>query len=128
MRRILFVGAVTAAFIAVTAVPAFAAHCINHSKPDDKGNHTNVIVDAATEEVTIVSTGNGNASGGFADVWLDLDGDGLGDVLLDEDVMIGKNHSPQSADSDEPWVNPGAINKSQNPHATDDHGMGFHSD
>jgi hypothetical protein len=124
MRRSLFVGAVAVAFMAVTAVPAFASHCINHSKAEGAGNHTDVIVNAATEEVTIQTDGSG--AGGWADVWLDIDGDGVGDVLLEEDVQIGRNHSPQY-DSEDAWVNPGAINKSSNPHAAHDRGMGFHN-
>jgi hypothetical protein len=39
----------------------------------------------------------GRLVGGFADIWLDLDGDGTGDVLACEDVFIVSNHSGQAA-------------------------------
>lgn len=118
MRRALLVAMVTAALLVFTAGPAFATHCVNLSKADGAGNHTTVVVDATTEEVVSIS----GLNGGFADVWLDVDGDGTGDLLVAEDVMIGKQHSPNVVGE---WVNPGAIAKAANPNATDDHGMGF---
>jgi hypothetical protein len=32
--------------------------------------------------------------GGFADLWLDTDSDGVGDVQLCDDVFLVSNHSP----------------------------------
>ena len=109
---------VAIAFIVLSAAQALAGHCINTSKKDDAGNHTNVIVNAITDQVTVDSL-----NGGYADVWLDVDGDGTGDILLEEDVQIGRNHSPNWDEAAEAWVNPGAINKTENPNATDDEGM-----
>lgn len=124
MRRTIFVAVLTAALTVFTAGPAFAAHCVNLSKEPDAGNLTTVVIDANTGQETIVG---GQIKGGYADIWIDLDGDGMGDVLEAEDVQIGRNHSPQY-DEMTPWVNPGATNKAGNPNATDDHGMGFHDE
>jgi len=115
-RRVILVALVTGAISVVSAAPALAAHCENLSKQVGAGNHTTVVIDAATGEAGIDTL-----NGGWADVWLDTDGDGIGDVYLEE-VMIGANHSPQTDHAD-PWVNPGAVNKTTNGHATSDHGM-----
>lgn len=39
----------------------------------------------------------GREIGGFADVWLDVDSDGVGDVLACDDVFIVSNHSGRAA-------------------------------
>ncbi len=116
MRRILVVALLVGALTVFTAGPAFAAHCENLSKEPGAGTHTTVVINALTGEATIDTF-----NGGWADVWLDVDGDGTADMFLEE-VQIGGNHSPQY-DEAEPWVNPGAINKTLNSHATDEHGM-----
>lgn len=123
MRRSLFVVVAAVAALMLLAAPAWAAHCQNLSKPDGAGNHTDVVINAATGEATI-----SGLNGGWASVWLDVDGDGVGDVLLEEgDVQIGKNHSPQQ-DPENPWVNPGATNKALSANATHEHGMLLPSD
>ena len=132
MRRILMVSVLAGALVVFTAGPAFAAHCVNLSKNEGAGNHTNVVIDLTTGTVNIQKAGNGNGWGGYADVWLDFDGDLVGDLLVESDIQLGKNHATVAhlgtsfPDSLEPWVNPGAIAKFISDHATHDHGMGFH--
>lgn len=121
MRRSILVALLSGVMVVLAAGPAFAAACTNQSKPAGAGNHTNVVIDAFTEEVTI-----DGFNGGWADVWLDLNGDGVGDVLLEADVQIGQNHSGQFDDSEGPWINPGSIKKALSEHATDEHGMIIH--
>lgn len=124
----MLVAVLTAALTVFTAAPAFAAHCVNLSKKANAGNHMNVLVTpTGPESVDVTMLGNG----GYADVYIDVNMNyelDNGDILQEEDVMIGKNHSPQ-ADTSEPWVNPGAINKlMEDSNATTENGIGFHDD
>lgn len=125
MKRPLLIALVTGVLMVFTAGPAFAAHCVNLSKKADAGNHMDVLVTpTGSEAVDVTMLGNG----GYADVWIDVNMNyelDQGDFLEAEDVQVGKNHSPNAGTS-EPWVNPGAINKLMNDHATLDHGMGLH--
>lgn len=126
MRRTMLVAVLTAALTVFTAGPAFAAHCVNLSKKADAGNHMNVLITpTGPDSVDVSMLGNG----GYADVYLDLNMNyrlDSADLLQEEDVMVGKNHSP-NADHDNPWVNPGAWNKFfESDNATTEHGMGFH--
>jgi hypothetical protein len=111
--------------VAVFALPlaAFAAHCENLSKKEDAGNGITVLVDVSAAAETVTVSGHG----GYGDVWLDFDGDGTGDLQVENDVQIGKNHASiaKGDDGGEPWVNPGAINKASSEHATQTNGMGF---
>ncbi len=82
----------------VLAGTALGAHCRNESKQGDAGQHVVVLINAVTGEVTFEGTNAaGRLVGGFADIWLDLDGDGTGDVLACDDVFIVSNHSGQAA-------------------------------
>jgi hypothetical protein len=112
--------------VAVFALPlaAFAAHCENLSKKEGAGKGITVLIDVSTGAATV------SGHGGYADVWLDFDGDGIGDLQVESDVQIGKNHAFVDKDGNfaadvEPWVNPGAINKALSEHATKTNGMGF---
>ncbi|HEX6301484.1 MAG TPA: hypothetical protein VF148_13550 [Acidimicrobiia bacterium] len=116
--------------VAVFALPlaAFAAHCENLSKKEGAGTGITVLVDVSGPVETVTVSGHG----GYADVWLDFDGDGTGDFLAESDIQIGKNHAFVDKDGNfaegvEPWVNPGAINKALSEHATKTNGMGFSS-
>jgi hypothetical protein len=116
--------------VAVFALPlaAFAAHCENLSKKEGAGSGITVLVDVSGPVETVTVSGHG----GYADVWLDFDGDGTGDLLAESDIQIGKNHAFVDKDGNfaegvEPWVNPGAINKALSEHATKTNGMGFSS-
>jgi hypothetical protein len=82
----------------VLAGTALGAHCQNESKQADAGQHVVVTVNVVTGEVTFDGTNAaGRPVGGFADIWLDLDGDGAGDVLACNDVFIVSNHSGQAS-------------------------------
>jgi hypothetical protein len=129
MKKFLIVAMATAALMVLAAGPAFAAHCVNLSKPAGAGGGVIVLVDVSgpTEVVTV------SGHGGYADVWLDFDGDGTGDLLVESDIQVGKNHSYVGKDGSfpaevEPWINPGAIQKFSSEHATKTHGMGFHAE
>lgn len=117
--------------VAVFALPlaAFAAHCENLSKKDGAGTGITVLVDVSVPGVETVTV---SGHGGYADVWLDFDGDGTGDLQVESDIQIGKNHAFIDKDGNfaegvEPWVNPGAINKALSENATKTKGMGFSS-
>jgi hypothetical protein len=82
----------------VLAGTALGAHCQNESKQADAGQHVVVTINVLTGEVTFDGmNAAGRLVGGFADLWLDLDGDGTGDVLACDDVFIVSNHSGQAA-------------------------------
>lgn len=82
----------------VLAGTALGAHCQNESKQADAGQHVTVTVNVLTGEATLDGmNAAGRLGGGFADIWLDLDGDGTGDVLACDDVFIVSNHSGQAA-------------------------------
>jgi hypothetical protein len=82
----------------ILAGTALGAHCQNESKQADAGQHVVVTINVVTGEVTFDGVNAaGRLVGGFADIWLDLDGDGTGDVLACEDVFIVSNHSGQAA-------------------------------
>jgi hypothetical protein len=117
------VALVSGALVVLVAGPALAAACTNQSKPDGTGNHTMVLVNPVTNEVTI-----SGFNGGWADVYVDFNLDGIADPgeLVEEDVQIGRNHSPQFDDTAGPWINPGSINKALSANATQDHGMIVH--
>src|SRR5215210_5854167 len=94
MRRIIggLGGAVLLSL--VIAGTALGAHCQNESKRPDAGQHVTVIVNGLTGDVTFEGiNAAGRFVGGFADVWIDLDGDGTPDVLACDDVFLVSNHS-----------------------------------
>jgi hypothetical protein len=82
----------------VLAGTALGAHCQNESKQADAGQHVVVTVNTITGGVTFDGTNAaGRLTGGFADIWLDFDGDGTGDLLACNDVFLVSNHSGQAA-------------------------------
>jgi len=125
MRRSLVLVALVAALLVMGAGPAWAAHCINQSKPDGAGNLTTVVVDTTTGEATFVgANAAGKPIGGFADVYLDFDGDGVGDLQVEDDVFLVANHSGKDNPAQgSPAVVPGASHN-----GSPDHGVGFPSE
>ncbi len=87
-------GSILAISVASTA---FASHCFPVNKPDGAGQHLIVLINPATGTPTFVGTNAADRlTGGFADVYLDLDGSGTlsaGDVQLENDVFVIANHS-----------------------------------
>jgi hypothetical protein len=87
-------GSILAISVASTA---FASHCFPVNKPDGAGQHLIVLINPATGAPTFVGTNAADRlTGGFADVYLDLDGSGTlsaGDVQLENDVFVIANHS-----------------------------------
>lgn len=82
----------------VIAGTALGAHCINESKPSGAGQHLTVIINLVTGAVSFEGlNAAGRATGGFADVWLDVNGDGTPDVLACDDVFQVSNHSDNTA-------------------------------
>jgi hypothetical protein len=82
----------------VVAGTALGADCQNESKVSDAGQHATVIVNTVTGAVTFTGlNAAGRLTGGFADVLLDFNGDGIGDLLACDDVFIVSNHSGQAA-------------------------------
>jgi len=98
MRR-LFTSVGVALFLSlVIAGTALGADCQNESKAPDAGQHATVLVNTVTGAVTFTGlNAAGRLTGGFADVWLDFNGDGTGDVLACDDVFVVSNHSGQAA-------------------------------
>src|SRR3972149_2458226 len=69
---------------------ALAAECIVANKPDGKGNFGDVVINPGTGAVSLPSNPGGQCAGGFVDVYLDLDGNGTGDILLVDDTFVLK--------------------------------------
>jgi hypothetical protein len=84
----------------VIAGSAFAAHCINENKPEGAGVHGAVLLDPVTFEATFEGiNAGGRLPGGFADVYIDLDGSGTvtaGDIQVENDIFLISNHSHQA--------------------------------
>jgi hypothetical protein len=98
MRRLITSMGGAVLLTLILAGTALGAHCLNESKQADAGQHVVVTINVVTGEVTFDGVNAaGRLVGGFADIWLDLDGDGTGDVLACDDVFIVSNHSGQAA-------------------------------
>jgi hypothetical protein len=93
--RPLLTGSLTAGLLIIaTAGTALGAHCVNESKKDGAGERGTVIVDASTGAVSFTgANAAGRLPGGFADVYLDFDGDGVGDQQIEEGIFLISNHS-----------------------------------
>jgi hypothetical protein len=83
----------------VIAGSAFAAHCINESKPEGAGVQGNVLINPFDQTAPPTFEGAnaaGRLPGGFADVYLDFDLSGTvtaGDVQIENDIFLISNHS-----------------------------------
>jgi hypothetical protein len=81
-------------FVASTA---YASHCFPVNKPDGAGQKLVVLINPATGAPTFIGTNAaGRFTGGFADVYLDLDGSGTltaADLKVENDVFVISNHS-----------------------------------
>jgi hypothetical protein len=99
MRRLLISLGSALALTFVIAGSAFAAHCVNESKPDGAGVRGAVLLDPVTFEATFVGLNSGGKlPGGFADLYIDADDSGTvseGDIHLEggADVFLISNHS-----------------------------------
>lgn len=98
MRRQLGLGVAAGSILAISvASTAFAAHCFPANKPDGAGQHLVVLINPATGAPTFIGTNAADRlTGGFADVYLDLDGSGTltaGDLQIENDVFVIANHS-----------------------------------
>jgi hypothetical protein len=88
------VGSILALSVASSA---FASHCSPVSKPNGAGQQLIVLIDPVTHTATFQGTNAaGRLTGGFADVYLDLDRSGTltaGDIQLENDVFVIAGHS-----------------------------------
>ncbi|HET6380447.1 MAG TPA: hypothetical protein VFH63_05340 [candidate division Zixibacteria bacterium] len=95
-RALLSLGSASVLSV-VLAGTALGAHCVNESKPDGAGVRGTVLINPQTEEVTFIGANPaGKLPGGFADVYLDLDGSGTvspADLQLEDDTFLVANHS-----------------------------------
>jgi hypothetical protein len=124
MRR-LFTATVSATLLTIlVAGTALGAHCINESKKAGAGQHVDVIVNVLTGEATFVgANAAGRLTGGFADIWLDLDGNGTPDVKAVDDTFLVANHSGRDNPAQGvPSVLPNIL-RGQNP-GGEGHGVG----
>jgi hypothetical protein len=97
MRR-LCLGFAAGSILAISvASTAFASHCFPVNKPDGAGQKLVVLINPATGAPTFIGTNAANRlTGGFADVYLDLDGSGTltaADLKVENDVFVIANHS-----------------------------------
>ena len=97
MRR-LGIGLAAASVLAMgVAGTTFASHCNVPSKPDGAGQKLIVLIDPVTGAPTFLGTNAaGRLTGGFADVYLDLDRSGTltaSDLQIENDVFVIANHS-----------------------------------
>ena len=91
-RRLLAVPAALLLSV-VFAGTALATHCGNTSKPDGAGQHVVLLVDPVTEDFTLLAGANrsGKFTGGFADVYIDLDRSGTvssGDLKINDTFLL----------------------------------------
>jgi hypothetical protein len=100
MRKRLGLSLVAGSLLAMlVASTAFAAHCFVVNKPDGAGQKIVVLINPAnpTALPTFIGTNAaGKLTGGFADVYLDLDGSGTltaADLKVENDVFLISNHS-----------------------------------
>ena len=99
MQRVVRSFAAASMLSLVVAGTALGSHCINESKQSGAGQKASVIINTATGAVAFQGLHNGRLTGGFIDVWLDVNGDGAGDVLACDDAFLVSNHSPNGAAS-----------------------------
>ncbi len=97
MRRFLFAATASSVLAVTIASTAFASHCFPTSKPDGAGQQLVVLIDPVTGAPTFIGTNAaGRMTGGFADVYIDLDRSGTltaGDLQVENDVFVVANHS-----------------------------------
>jgi hypothetical protein len=94
LRRISRAFLLASGLLLLAIGPVLGADCVNESKADGAGQKVDVIINGTTGGVSFTGTNAaGRLTGGFADVWLDVDGNGTGDVLLVDDTFIVANHS-----------------------------------
>jgi hypothetical protein len=97
MRRIALSLGSAGLLTLVIAGPAFAAHCINESKPEGAGVRGVVLLDPVTFEATFEgANAAGRLPGGFADVYIDADDSGTltdADIQIENDTFLISNHS-----------------------------------
>jgi hypothetical protein len=98
MRKRLGLSFVAGSMLAILmAGTAFGAHCFPVNKPDGAGQQLIVLINPATGAATFIGTNAaGRVTGGFADVYLDLDGSGTltdADLQVENDVFVIANHS-----------------------------------
>jgi hypothetical protein len=98
MRKRLGLSLVAGSLLAMlVASTAFASHCFPANKPDGAGQHLIVLINPATGAPTFLGTNAADRlTGGFADVYLDLDGSGTltaADLKVENDVFVIANHS-----------------------------------
>lgn len=98
MRNRLFLSIAAGSILAISmAGTTFAAHCFPANKPDGAGQQLVVLINPATGAPTFIGTNAaGRLTGGFADVYLDLDGSGTlteADLQVENDVFVIANHS-----------------------------------
>ena len=97
MRRLAFSLASALLLTFVVAGSAFAAHCINESKPEGAGVHGTILLDPVTFQPTFEGINPGGVvPGGFADVYIDADDSGTltdADIQIENDIFLISNHS-----------------------------------
>jgi hypothetical protein len=78
-----------ALFLVLGGGEALAAFCTNTAKPDGAGNVGDLIIDVSTGEPSSMPTNpGGRVAGGFVDVWLDFNGDGIADQKVIDDTFL----------------------------------------
>jgi hypothetical protein len=96
MRRRLGFSIAAGSILAISvASTAFGSHCFPVNKPDGAGQKLIVLI-TATGPAFIGTNAAGRLTGGFADVYLDLDGSGTltdADLQVENDVFVIANHS-----------------------------------
>jgi hypothetical protein len=104
-RRLLAVPAALLLTVAFAGT-ALATHCGNTSKPDGAGQHVVLLVNPVTEGFTILegANRNGKFTGGFADVYIDIDLSGTissGDLKINDTFLLSMHSGLASPGQDE---------------------------
>ena len=88
-KKVIFAALVVLILILVSGGGLVSAsECVVVPKPDGAGNIGDVVVNVCTGESTLPTNPGGKTKGGFVDVYLDVDCDGTGDVLLINDTFL----------------------------------------
>ena len=101
-RRVLAVPAAMLLSLGVAGT-AFATHCANDSKPDGAGQRVVLLVSGSGVQVLEGANKAGRFTGGFADVYIDLDGSNSissGDLKINDTYLVSMHSGRAAAGQD----------------------------
>ncbi len=101
MKKLVLTTFVAMALLLVSGSYVFASECFVAKKPNGAGNFGDVIVDVSQPgppTVTEPTNPGGQTAGGFVDVYLDFNGDGIGDLQIQDNTFALPSSTALDAD------------------------------